>query len=257
MVTSIQAVDLAELSYRSASKVEQTAHALGYHDIDYFDVVKDNFEVQCFCMRRDTDVCCVFRGTEPAKVRDWIGNVDARLVESPFGEGRLHRGFSSEVELVWTKISQYLVHSPAERFNFVGHSKGGADANIAAVRSICNFPRNPTYCWTFGAPRCLSGRAARQLRNRVHCYRFVNYTDPITWFPRWWWGRFSHCDFFRHADYPIYFRPDDDRAHTPPPYSLVVSDAARELWQRAGRWSSLVSEFHAISNYRRQMVKFI
>ncbi len=65
-------------------------------------------------------------------MRDWMDNFNLAMDEHVLGlPGRVHRGFSRQLQIVWPKISEYLRTHNSPLY-VTGHSQGGAIALLAA-----------------------------------------------------------------------------------------------------------------------------
>ena len=108
----------------------------------------------------NNETIVAFRGTEPFNsldhermVLDWIQNfLLIPLGPSPDVVGSVHQGFSHAVDGLWDWLLQQLgPPNPARPLYVTGHSKGGAMANIAAVK-LAVHGYTPLVC-TFEAAR--------------------------------------------------------------------------------------------------------
>jgi hypothetical protein len=93
-------------------------------------------------------VVLAFRGTLPPDspdheqaIRDWINDLDAELVRGDNLPGLVHAGFWGSLGSVWAKllpeVQRRLTQSgPIRQLYVTGHSKGGAVANLAAIRFL-------------------------------------------------------------------------------------------------------------------------
>jgi hypothetical protein len=127
-----------------------------------------------------SEIIVAYRGTEPPDsldhqrmVIDWIDNfVDHLVTNSPEVPGSVHYGFSHGVNGLWSWLLGTLKSLPKAKPLYVtGHSKGGAMANIAAVKlSAAGY--TPFVC-TFEAARAgdqaFAGGARRRsgVRRRI------------------------------------------------------------------------------------------
>jgi hypothetical protein len=113
----------------------------------------------------DSEIIVAFRGTLPPNYvdegeagLDWLDDFDALLVPDPGIPGNVHQGFLSSLDAVWGDIGP-AVHalvaaSPAKPVYVTGHSKGGAVANLAAMRLKPALPdATPLAVVTFAAAR--------------------------------------------------------------------------------------------------------
>jgi hypothetical protein len=132
-----------------------------------------------------TEIIVAYRGTEPfdsldheRMILDWLDDLAAPLVASPNVQGSVHYGFSHAVDELWAWLLQTLGALPKGLPLYVtGHSKGGAMANIAAVKLVAaGF--TPFVC-TFEAARCGDPDFAAGFATAVtHATRY-EYQDDI------------------------------------------------------------------------------
>ena len=94
----------------------------------------------------DFGVILAFRGTEPPgdpnhiqSLRDWLNDADANYADAPWINGaKVHQGFLTSLNNLWDLIFPELRRrlSKDKPLYVVGHSKGGALANLAASKLI-------------------------------------------------------------------------------------------------------------------------
>ena len=134
-----------------------------------------------------------FRGT--ADVHDVIFDVRALPVRHPI-LGLVHRGFASGVDAIWPKIVPTIPDKNMP-LAFTGHSKGGAEATLAAALAVSE-GRLVKYLITFGSPRVVASSKVEGIlaRGGVNMLRYVNRGDPVPSVPPWILG-------FRHIGVKI------------------------------------------------------
>lgn len=123
---------------------------------------------------------CVFRGTE-FSIKEWIFNawILKRRID---GLGRVHAGFFSNLQGLW----EHLNRAPwfnYKNITFVGHSRGGALAQLAAAIHADIYKSNPSVI-TFGSPR-VGNREWRDLyeARNIKTARVVNSGDVVPRIP--------------------------------------------------------------------------
>lgn len=143
----------------------------------------------------ENSVFLIFRGTEPTAWNQWA--TDAQTFRIPFGDGEVHKGFLSAVELIWPEIMSHLQEADPDRKKrlFVGgHSLGAGMSQVASAKlALPENDRSPEAVYNFGCPRALDSVGARiyndQLGSRT--YRVVNNNDIVCRVPLKVMG-FSH-----------------------------------------------------------------
>jgi triacylglycerol lipase len=137
-------------------------------------------------------ILVAFRGTEPARLADWL--VDAEIIQKPwrdyFGKpdlGRVHHGFVRNTSFVWEQLSQFVDDARRNKQSLwiTGHSLGGAMALIAAAAFTFSGHQAVNGLYTFGQPRtgncALTAKCNRQLRTVT--FRVVNNEDIVPHMP--------------------------------------------------------------------------
>ena len=108
-----------------------------------------------------SETIVAFRGTLPPLLSspnfrrvllDWLNNFDALPVQDPHLPGRVHQGFAKALNALWPQVEPRL--NSGKPLYFTGHSKGGALADLAAVRYVLSNPGAP-------APKVITFAAAK------------------------------------------------------------------------------------------------
>lgn len=151
----------------------------------------------CVVGRTPDGVVAAFRGTPPIddptkplkqRIRDWCNDFRAELVSSPGLPGRLHAGFLSAVNALWTdaakEIRRQLALNKDQTAVFItGHSKGGAMASLASLKWLLETDGRPVVN-TFAAPRAGNDDFATALNKVIPSFkRFENRNDIVPHLP--------------------------------------------------------------------------
>jgi hypothetical protein len=137
-----------------------------------------------------TEVIVAYRGTEPfdsldhaRMILDWLDDMCVPLCSSPDVPGSIHSGFSHAVDQLWSWMLAQLNGMPKSKpLYLVGHSKGGAMANIAAVKLVAQ--GYAPYVCTFEAARSGDPAFAAGFNKLVtHATRYEFQDDIIPWLP--------------------------------------------------------------------------
>lgn len=165
--------------------------------------------IDAFVYGETNDVAVLaFRGTLPVRlavevdriapvVADWFNNTRARLVTgTPFGlPGYVHQGYANSLSTLWTAAGGLADLLPAlrsavrqgRRLLVTGHSKGGALAQLAALRlaSIGDPDLRPEAVYTFAAPRAGNHAFARAFERALagRVWRFEYQDDLVPHLP--------------------------------------------------------------------------
>lgn len=126
-------------------------------------------------------VAVVVRGT--GDVMEWASNLR-------MGVGGDHEGFALAAGELTSNLQKYLSEaeiSPAQaRFLITGHSRGGAAANLTAVRlTEAGTPASRIFCYTFAAP-AVSTKG--QLEGYESFFNIIQEEDLVTRIPLSAWG---------------------------------------------------------------------
>lgn len=160
----------------------------------------DRRETQCLVLGNDAAIVVAFRGTEPAKLRDWMSDLDIQFVDAPFG--LVHCGFKLALSHVWDELNACVAafQDKGQSLWITGHSLGAALATLAAARwREADKPVHGLY--SFGAPR-VGNRAFERSFDQdfgARNFRFVNNADLVTRVPLRAMG-FSHAGTLLYFD---------------------------------------------------------
>lgn len=133
------------------------------------------------------DVFLVFRGSTSANNNaDWVSNARIGLEFSKTGLP-VHIGFNQIFHSLLVDVKQFLSKNVTSRstIHVVGHSLGGAVANLAADWAKQNHGTSVAL-YSYGAPRVGSAWFAKTLGKRLkepNIYRVYNKTDPVPMIP--------------------------------------------------------------------------
>lgn len=183
----------AQVVYKTEAEIAGALARAGGRLVEFID--EGGCEV--FVPRFGEDMGCpftvvAFRGTEPRQEpADIVADLDVRRESLSLGliEGdgecykvKVHAGFLRGVDAVAGRLGRLLLD--AYRVGPVygcGHSKGGAEMVLAALRWPWIFRAIATY----GAPRCLNaeGAAAFRRHSSTRHYRVVNRCDMVPLVP--------------------------------------------------------------------------
>lgn len=186
----------ALLAYADAGTCATSASAWGFARAHFI----DRRETQCLVMGNAAAVVVAFRGTEPAKLQDWMSDLDTRQVAGPFGQ--VHDGFWRALSYVWDELTACVAEyqDQGQSLWVTGHSLGAALATLACARwREADKPVHGLY--TFGSPR-VGDRVFERTFDQdfgARTFRFVNNGDLVTRVPPRALG-FSHVGTFAYFD---------------------------------------------------------
>ena len=136
----------------------------------------------------DDGLIVAFRGTLPLtgpdiarSVLDWIADVDAPLVNDADFPGQVHQGFRDALQELWPDVGPAITAAAqADKPIFVtGHSKGGALANLAAMRIHAALPAAQIVVCTFAAARSGDAAYAAAYANQIPDSTRYEYPDDL------------------------------------------------------------------------------
>lgn len=210
MLTIYEYARLAQMAYRRDNQAEavwasQLPYRLANLDMTLC-MTFDRIDTQGYIARRGTDIVVVFRGTEPLRGMDIRSDADCKPVKDV--AGRVHQGFALALDHVWPLITHKLYQLcsiPDSQVHFVGHSMGGALAQIATSRCLTTGGAmasqvQPGGLVTFGAPSAVSRPVAWLIESQLGgvCIRVIK-ADVVTMLLR--------C-LYRSPGHALYIRRD-------------------------------------------------
>lgn len=133
-----------------------------------------------FLLRYGGRTWVVFRGTE-FSFAEWLKNFQLLKIRVS-GLGRVHRGFFDNLAELWNQLDLDPEHT-SPRLIFIGHSRGGALAQLAAL-VYASFSSTIPRVITFGQPR-VGGWSWRKHYNakRIPTARITQTLDPVPCIP--------------------------------------------------------------------------
>jgi len=179
------------------------------------------------------DVFVTWRGTEPGTLRDLLTDARVVLCSTEGITGAVHAGFASSVANTWDDVLE-VVDSFIGRDGFVffgGHSKGGAEALLAAKRYSDGGRFNVGAVHVFGTP-AVGGREFSEGYERTigdRTFRHVHRSDWVARSP----AVLRVLGIYRHVGRVVYHVGDGRRTFRPHPLRLFL-DGVRALSRRRG-----------------------
>lgn len=217
----------AALATLDQDGIQAQAAAWGFDRVRYFESThRMPFPIedtQAYVMADDQMIIVGFRGTEVAKIRDWLTDVDTPPVPGPANTGFVHYGFHQALQSVYPQIRDTVVdfRDHGQSLWFTGHSLGAALAMLAGARLYLEQPRLLAHgIYTFGQPRTCE-RLLAAAHNKAfadRCYRFVNNNDIVPHLPPE--PAYTHVDALRYFD-------ADGRLHHAMPLLATLQDRAK------------------------------
>ena len=182
----------SKLSYEPRTVVEAMAtQSWGFEEVEFF----GNGETHAFFAQTSDVALLAFRGVD--SLGDWLEDFRIDLVASPYGDGKVHRGFLEGYKAFRAHIRGARgLASFEKRLWITGHSLGGALATLA-MADLTGISRRFTGAITYGQPRIGNDEFKRQFAEKAgnRFFRFVNDEDLITRIPPGW----------KHVGQAIYF----------------------------------------------------
>ncbi|MFF4713406.1 lipase family protein [Streptomyces eurythermus] len=187
--------------------IRTRARAWGFEQVRYFESThRMPFPIedtQAYVMAGDRMIVVGFRGTEVAKIYDWLTDVDTPPVPGPANRGFVHYGFHQALQSVYPQVRDTILElrDQGQSLWFTGHSLGAALAMLAGARLYFEKPRLlADGIYTFGQPRTCE-RLLADAHNeafRDRCYRFVNNNDIVPHLPPE--PPYTHISALRYID---------------------------------------------------------
>lgn len=126
------------------------------------------------------------RGTVFSSCADWLTNLNVATTLGPKNL-EVHSGFEKAFTSMEPMFNSYIKKHKPEFLHIVGHSLGGAIAQLTAIWA--SKKGIPTNLYTFGAPRVVLSNSIHSAANNIGQYRVTHGADPVPCVPAW---PFSH-----------------------------------------------------------------
>jgi triacylglycerol lipase len=234
---------LSELAYNEPADNKVQFKHLGFVS-EFIDVNGS----QAYLLTNADDAIVVCRGTQPTEFKDIAADLDARLVSSSTGIGKVHRGFKTSVNNIWSTLEPKLIKLSKKRSIWcAGHSLGAAMATLVAFKLQRNkeLP-NAQALFTYGSPRVGNAAYIRGISDTgVLHFRFVNNADIVARVPLWPFRHFGGMYYMDHWG--------NLRTVT---YSQLIKDIARGFIK--GIMCKEINFFtnHSISRYSNNLARW-
>ncbi|MER7011716.1 lipase family protein [Saccharopolyspora sp. NPDC000359] len=182
----------AKLAYADEAAIRTTAAEWGFDRVQHLRAELDpSFpieDVQAFAAGSDRMVVVAFRGTEPAKIQDWLSDAATLVAPGPAGKGLVHQGFSQALDAVYPQVLKAVerLRDGQQSLWFTGHGLGGALAVLASARLYFEDPELlANGVCTFGQPRTCDRFLAESYDEAfaARTFRFVNNNDVVAQLP--------------------------------------------------------------------------
>jgi len=122
------------------------------------------------------------RGTVFTSFADWLTNGNVATTLGPKNL-EVHSGFQKAFNSMQSSFNQYVTQHKPRCLHIVGHSLGGAIAELTAIwaseRGLA------TKLYTFGAPRVVLQNSIHQAAHNIEHYRVTHGADPVPSVPVW------------------------------------------------------------------------
>ena len=138
-------------------------------------------DVQYDLVPRDREIVVVMPGTNPRDPLDWIRDLRVLPTWIP-GIGLVHSGFGRGALAIWPTLLRYHRGLPRTVLvSYVGHSLGGALAQVLAALHARDLPQSPFRVVTFGAPRIafLNPYVGILIRSGVEAVEYARAGDVV------------------------------------------------------------------------------
>ncbi|MFG3496214.1 lipase family protein [Streptomyces sp. NPDC047928] len=197
----------ADLTYKDEATIERQARQWGFNKVRHhhtrFTPPFPLEDTQAYTLASDRMIITAFRGTEPARIRDWLSDATTPPWPGPGETGYVHYGFGKALDSVFPSVRDSLaeLRDNGQTVWFAGHSLGGALAMLAGCRLYLEEPRlRADGVYTYGQPRTcdrlLAAACNKEFRDRVH--RFVNNNDIVPQLPPE--PVYTHVETLRYID---------------------------------------------------------
>ncbi|WP_077339015.1 lipase family protein [Pseudocolwellia agarivorans] len=122
------------------------------------------------------------RGTKFSAPADWLTNLNVGVTLGPKNLA-VHAGFHKAFSSMRPAFNQYITQHKPRCLHVVGHSLGGAIAELTAIWASESGIKTKLY--TFGSPRVVLRDSVHRAAMNIEHYRVTHGADPVPCVPTW------------------------------------------------------------------------
>lgn len=122
------------------------------------------------------------RGTKFTSLADWLTNGNVAVTLGPKNL-EVHSGFHKAFSSMRPAFNQYITQHSPRYLHVVGHSLGGAIAELTAIWASEHGIKTKLY--TFGSPRVVLSNSVHRAAINLEHYRVTHGADPVPRVPVW------------------------------------------------------------------------
>jgi triacylglycerol lipase len=197
---------LTDLSFEQRSLTLATLSSLAYNDYQLFDdlgyssIFLNKGGSQTYVLWDKSDLIIVCRGTQPSEFKDLAHDLEFLLVSSRSGQGLVHHGFRTSVDLIWIDLLKLLQKYGSNRKLWcTGHSLGAAMATLIAARCARTDKLPKPTIYTYGSPRVGNEQFIKHMNSlNIEHHRWVNNEDIVTRNPVYPYKHHGQLHYFDH-----------------------------------------------------------
>lgn len=167
----------SEAAYLPETQVEKIAQSHGYSLTHHSDI--PGLAVTYFLLTNDKSKSQVISVRGTSNIENTLLDMDAKLVTDPHAGVRLHRGFSTAAEKIYSEVKPLL--KQGYTLSMTGHSLGGAVALVLAMYLDLDGSGIENVV-TFGQPKVTNVAGAKKFEH-LDVYRLVTPDDLVPLVP--------------------------------------------------------------------------
>lgn len=238
---------LSEIAFKDAIEWESDLFERGFDDVE---VIRDfATSTDCYVTCNDKYLILCFRASREKE--DWFKtNFDTTLEDTEYGP--IHRGFHRSFLSVYRRVADAMdAMYRDQKVLIVGHSLGGALANVAALYLDHYIGIDQIY--TYGQPRALSRKSAKYYDSNFfeRSFRFSASGDFVSLIP---YSVFPPALSYRHVGQHYYFS-ENGALRIEPVNWRVMRDWFKDLVSEVFKADIFNFEDHSISRYKKLILE--
>jgi triacylglycerol lipase len=235
--------ELSEIAYKDPNESKPLFSALSFNS-QFLDANGS----QAYLLTNKVDAIVVFRGTQPTEFADIKADLNIKMVPSSTGIGKVHEGFKTSVDNVWSQLESKLITlGKKHKIWCAGHSLGAAMATLVAykLQRRDDLP-SPEALFTFGSPRVGNKEYINGINaTGIFHYRFVNNADIVARVPIWPFYHFGGMYYMNHWG--------NLRSLT---YTQLIKDVSRGFVKGIQQKEINFFSNHSITRYKNNLRKW-